>query len=98
MTELKLWVEKCINFEKAFKVADDLDLSDLGVVKEVMVDLTPNLAQTESSIGKKHATEKRDTQKRPKYDGLPIKQQEMSFSPKRTRCNQRRDSKVSPSQ
>lgn len=43
ITKLRLWIEKYINFDEAFQVVNDLDLSNLGVVKEATMDPTLSL-------------------------------------------------------
>lgn len=61
MIELRLQVDKYINFDKTLQVVNDLDLDDLGLIIEAKVDPTPSLTQTESSIGKRPTIGERDT-------------------------------------
>lgn len=47
MIELRLKVEIYINFEEVLQVVDDLDLFNLGIIREATKDLT--LAQLKSN-------------------------------------------------
>lgn len=67
--ELRLRVEKYINSEEVFQVVDDLDLSNLGVVKGAKAGPSFSSAHPKLSIGKRPTNQERDVyKKKPKYD------------------------------
>lgn len=68
MSDLRLLVEKYINFEEALRAVDNLDRSDLGADIKSKTRPTSSLFSPTPSLEKRPVEQRRADQKIPKFD------------------------------